>query len=149
MSKAYALSGARVAYLCASPQQLEELRAFTPPWAVSLVAQVAAVRALEAPDYYASCWRETASLREGLAVEVGKLGWEVIPGVANFLLCHLPESGSEARQVAAKCRARGLFVRDAVGMGAGIGDHAIRLAVKDAETNMRMLAILESVVREN
>jgi histidinol-phosphate/aromatic aminotransferase/cobyric acid decarboxylase-like protein len=149
MSKAYALSGARVAYLCASPQQLEELRAFTPPWAVSLVAQVAAVRALESPDYYASRWRETARLRTGLADEIGKLGWEVIPGLANFLLCHLPESGPEARQIAAKCRARGLFVRDAAGMGAGIGNHAIRLAVKDAETNRRMLAILDSVVGES
>lgn len=149
MSKAYALSGARVAYLCASPQQLEELRALTPPWAVSLVAQVAAVRALESPGYYASCWRETARLRKDLADEIGKLGWEVIPGVANFLLCHLPESGPEARQIDSKCRARGLFVRDAVGMGAGIGDYAIRLAVKDAETNRRMLAILESVISEN
>jgi histidinol-phosphate/aromatic aminotransferase/cobyric acid decarboxylase-like protein len=34
MSKVYALSGARVAYLCAGPHQLEELRAITPPWVV-------------------------------------------------------------------------------------------------------------------
>src|SRR6185436_3843880 len=43
MSKVYALSGLRVAYLCAAPQMLEELRSFTPPWAVSLLAQVAGV----------------------------------------------------------------------------------------------------------
>src|SRR6266576_385362 len=53
MSKVYALSGARVAYLCAGPHQLEELRALTPPWVVSLPAQVAAVRALNDPAYYA------------------------------------------------------------------------------------------------
>jgi histidinol-phosphate/aromatic aminotransferase/cobyric acid decarboxylase-like protein len=43
MSKVYALSGARVAYLSAGQHQLEELRAITPPWVVSLPSQVAAV----------------------------------------------------------------------------------------------------------
>src|SRR6266567_4724142 len=59
MSKVYALSGARVAYLCAGPHQLEELRAITPPWVVSLPAQVAAVRALQDQDYYAARYAET------------------------------------------------------------------------------------------
>ena len=49
MSKSYALSGARVAYLCAGPHQLESLRLLSPPWAVSLPAQIAAVKALEDP----------------------------------------------------------------------------------------------------
>jgi histidinol-phosphate/aromatic aminotransferase/cobyric acid decarboxylase-like protein len=47
MSKAYALSGLRVACLCAAPHVLEPLRAVTPPWSVGLLAQVAAVRAEE------------------------------------------------------------------------------------------------------
>jgi histidinol-phosphate/aromatic aminotransferase/cobyric acid decarboxylase-like protein len=146
MSKAYALSGARVAYLCAGPQQLEELRAFTPPWAVSLVAQLAAVRALEAPEYYAARWRETAALREELARELHGLGWEVIPGVANFLLCHLPEDGPTAGEVVARCREQGLFLRDAARMGARLGDRALRVAVKDEETNRRMVEILRSIL---
>jgi histidinol-phosphate/aromatic aminotransferase/cobyric acid decarboxylase-like protein len=49
MSKVYALSGMRAAYLCGPMDQLAELIPLTPPWAVSLVAQVAAVRALEDP----------------------------------------------------------------------------------------------------
>ena len=146
MSKAYALSGARVAYLCASPHQLEELHAFTPPWAVSLLGQLAAVRALESPDYYTARWRETASLLLQLADGLASLGWHVVPGAANFLLCHLPESGPTASDVVAKCRAHGLFLRDAARMGANLGSHAIRVAVKDAETNRRMLEILNAVL---
>ena len=146
MSKAYALSGARVAYLCASPHQLEELYAFTPPWAVSLVGQLAAVRALESLDYYTACWRETESLRFRLGEGLAALGWQVVPGTANFLLCHLPENGPTASDVVAKCRDHGLFLRDAGHMGANLGNHAIRVAVKDALTNQRMLAILKSVL---
>jgi histidinol-phosphate/aromatic aminotransferase/cobyric acid decarboxylase-like protein/GNAT superfamily N-acetyltransferase len=146
MSKAYALSGARVAYLCASPHQLEELHAFTPPWAVGLLGQLAAVRALESPDYYIARWRETLELRLQLARDLTELRWRVIPGVANFLLCHLPEDGPVASDVVARCQDHGLFLRNAVRMGEGLGNHAIRIAVKDSETNRRMLEILKAVL---
>ncbi len=146
MSKVYALSGARAAYLCAGPHQLEALRAITPPWVVSLPAQVAAVRALQDPDYYAARYRETAALRDELAVGLKSLGWEVLPGIANFLLCHLPEQSAPAAEVVRRCRERGLFIRDAALMGSGLGLRAVRLAVKDAATNTRMLQILRQAV---
>ena len=142
MSKVYALSGARAAYLCAGPHQLEALRAITPPWVVGLPAQVAAVRALQDPAYYASRYQETASLRESLAASLSSLGWEVLPGIANFLLCHLPAAGPEAETVVRLARERGLFVRNAAAMGARLGTRAIRIAVKDAATNARMITIL-------
>jgi histidinol-phosphate/aromatic aminotransferase/cobyric acid decarboxylase-like protein len=142
MSKAYALSGARAAYLCASPHQLEELRAFTPPWAVSLPAQLAAVRALEDPAYYSAKIAETHVLRAGLAEDLRKLGWEVIPGTANFLLAHLPESGATAAEVVRGAQAHDLFLRDAGPLGTTLGERAIRVAVKDAATNQRMVQIL-------
>jgi histidinol-phosphate/aromatic aminotransferase/cobyric acid decarboxylase-like protein len=148
MSKVYALSGVRAAYLCASPAALEDLRAVTPPWAVSLPGQIAAVRALADPGYYAARWIETAHLREELAEGLRHAtGAEVVPGVANFLLCHLPESGPGAADVVRECRERGLFVRDASSMGAGPGPHAVRVAVKDRATNARMLEVFGGVVR--
>jgi histidinol-phosphate/aromatic aminotransferase/cobyric acid decarboxylase-like protein/GNAT superfamily N-acetyltransferase len=142
MSKAYALSGARVAYLCGGPQVAEELRAITPPWVVGLPAQVAAVEALRDPAYYEACYRETRTLREAVATQLRSLGLEVIPGVANFVLCHLPEPGLDAAEVVRRCRSQDLYLRDASEMGAGIGRHALRIAVKDATTNSRMVRIL-------
>jgi histidinol-phosphate/aromatic aminotransferase/cobyric acid decarboxylase-like protein/GNAT superfamily N-acetyltransferase len=140
MSKVYALSGARCAYLCAAPHLLERLRAITPPWAVSLPAQVAAVAALQDGAYYAERYRETHVLRAELAAALD--GLEIIPGRANFLLCHLPEDGPTAAEVIARCRAENLFIRDASTMGASLGHHAIRIAVKDRETQRRMTEIL-------
>ncbi|MCW1884815.1 aminotransferase class I/II-fold pyridoxal phosphate-dependent enzyme [Luteolibacter flavescens] len=145
MSKAYALSGMRVAYLCAAPHHLEELRAFTPPWVVGLPSQVAAVKALEHANYYERRWKETVLLRSALAIDLGGMGWEVIPGSANFLLAHLPEEGPSAGEVVAACRGRGLFLRDAAAMGASLDDGAIRVAVKDAATNRKMIGILSDI----
>lgn len=142
LSKVYALSGARAAYLCAGPSQLEALRAITPPWVVSLPAQVAAVRALQDPGYYAARYRDTHAAREMLARELAALGWDVSPGCANFLLCHLPAAGPDAETVVQRCRDENLFLRNAAAMSQRLGDRCIRIAVKDPATNARMLAIL-------
>lgn len=146
MSKVYALSGARAAYLCAGPHQLEALRAITPPWVVGLPTQVAAVRALQAPSYYDAFYRETTRLRDQLAADLRTLGWDVLPGIANFLLCHLPDTGPDAATIVQRCQARGLFMRDAVRMGASLGPRVIRIAVKDAATNARMLRLIRTAI---
>ena len=145
MSKAYALSGARVGYLCASPATIDELRRYNPPWPVSLVGQVAAVAALGDPEYYESQWMATHRLRRDLGRGLSRLGIDVVPGVANFSLCHLPAAGPGAREVIAAAREQGLFLRGVEQMGRSLGAHAFRIAVKDAETNARMLRILERI----
>jgi histidinol-phosphate/aromatic aminotransferase/cobyric acid decarboxylase-like protein len=148
MSKVYALSGARVAYLCAGAHQLESLRAITPPWVVSLPAQVAAVHALQDPEYYASRYAETSVLREQLITGLKSPNLEIIPGIANFVLCHLDPNGMEAHTVVERCREHGLFLRDAGVMGSQLGSHALRIAVKDAQSNKRIVEVLASVLGE-
>jgi histidinol-phosphate/aromatic aminotransferase/cobyric acid decarboxylase-like protein len=139
MSKVYALSGARCAYLCAAPHLLEKLRSITPPWAVSLTGQVASVAALDDPDYYADRYRQTHELRTRLRDGLTALGLDVMPSTANFLLCHLPEDGPSAADVVAKCRQHGLFIRDTSTMG--VRD-AVRIAVKDLPMNEQIVGIL-------
>lgn len=146
MSKVYALSGARAAYLCGPVEVIGDLRAINPPWAVSLVAQVAAVAALQDLGYYAARYAETHLLREELAEKIAEVtGWQVLPGIANFILCHLPEHGMDAATLVKQCRARGFFLRDAGAMGRGLGRHTVRIAVKERQTNERMVEILKRV----
>ena len=143
MSKVYALSGMRAAYLCASPHQLEQLRVKTPPWSVGLLSQIAAFEALQSDEYYEERYRETHLLREALIRELRSLGiTDIIQGVANFILFHLPEKGITSSELIERCRTKGLYLRTASGMGSGLGDRAVRLAVKDAETNRKIVGIL-------
>ena len=147
LSKVYALSGLRVAYLCASPHQLESLRVITPPWSVSLPAQIAATHALKSHDYYSMRYRETHKLRTDLIAGLYRLGIsEIIPGCANFVMFHLPMECESALSIVQKCTAHGLYLRDTAVMGSEIGNRAIRIAVKDAGTNQRMLIVLENAL---
>ena len=148
MSKAYALSGVRAAYLCGPAPMIHELRRLCPPWAVSLPGQIAACAALRATDYYRDRWRETDVLRGELAAALRGLEWGIVPGSANFLLCHLPDDGATASDVVRAARTRGLFLREVENMGRGLGPHDLRVAVKDHPTNQKIIDILVSVLRE-
>jgi histidinol-phosphate/aromatic aminotransferase/cobyric acid decarboxylase-like protein/GNAT superfamily N-acetyltransferase len=143
MSKVYALSGVRVAYLCGPAPLAEHLRGITPPWAVSLPAQVAAVNALEDSDYYAARYLETHRLREGLASDLRRQGLEVFPSTTNFLLCDLPARSLDARLVSQRCRTRGLYLRAGSEISGVLGDRCVRIAVKDASTNRKIAQILK------
>lgn len=149
MSKVYALSGVRAAYLCGPAQLIDELRPLAPPWAVSLPAQVAAVEALRDTQYYTERYEQTHQLRAELATALTlDCDVDVVPGTANFVLCHLPENGPIAANVAAACRKRELFIRDAGNLGQCLGAYVIRIAVKDAATNQRVVSILSTVLRQ-
>ena len=147
MSKVYALSGVRAAYLCGSPHLLETLKSLTPPWAVSLPAQAAAIAALNDPSYYQEQYTQTHALRARLKQALLALGiTDIVDGVANFLLIYLPDHVQKDPFLAA-CQRYGLYLRDASSMGKPIGPKAIRIAVKDDATMRKMVSILEKVLR--
>jgi histidinol-phosphate/aromatic aminotransferase/cobyric acid decarboxylase-like protein/GNAT superfamily N-acetyltransferase len=146
LSKVYGLSGLRAAYLCGPPMLLEPLQAITPPWVVSLPAQVAAVYALQDPDYYAARYSETRSLREQFKTALEDMGLTVIPGCANFLLCHLSEDQPTAAAVVQACRQAGVFLRDASVLGPSLGERALRIAVKPLPEQARIIASLRAAL---
>ena len=149
MSKVYALSGLRAAYLCASAFLVNDLKRYSPPWAMSLPAQIAAVYALQDPEYYASRYEETRELRDQLVKDLACFeDWRVIPGVANFVVCSLPAQGPTAEDIVLECRRQHLFIRDLKTMGRSIGGYTLRIAVKDADTNHKMMVILQRVYAE-
>lgn len=148
LSKGLALSGARAAYLVAPPNLARELRRLTPPWVVSLPAQVATVHALQAPAYYAARYAETHTLRDTLhaALQAALPDIRFVSSPANWILAHLPHSGPTASQVVAQCQAQEVFLRDTSSMGERAGKYLLRIAVKDAERNQRILCTLTDVL---
>jgi len=148
LSKVYALSGARVAYLVTRAQEAAELRRITPPWAVSLPAQVAAVAALSDHDYYRRRWAETAVLRARLSAALA----DAIPDLtirgscANFVLCLLPCGAPSSADVCEACRLHDVYLRDLGDMGQGLGPRFIRIAVKDKAANARIVAALRAAL---
>jgi histidinol-phosphate/aromatic aminotransferase/cobyric acid decarboxylase-like protein len=150
MSKVYALSGMRVAYLCACPHQLSDLASLTPPWVVGLPAQVAAVRALEDTEYYEEQYRKTHLLRAEAHEALLSIGIrEVVPGEANFLMFHLEEFQPAAPQLISLARKEGIFLRNVASMGSKLESRALRIAIKDSASNNRVVeAVRQALLHE-
>ena len=146
MSKVYALSGVRCAYLCAPAGMIEELRPLSPPWAVSLPGQIAACEALKSTSYYEERWQETHKLREEFVGKLKQLGWKVFPGCANFLLCQLPPDQPLVTDLVDACRKQKLYLRDVTSMGKSFDQRTLRIAVKDKRTNLMMLKIISNIL---
>lgn len=149
MSKVYALSGARIGYLCCAPHLIETLKSLTPPWALSLPSQLAAINALQDEGYYNIKYHETQLLREKMRFDLIRIGMkEVIAGVANFLLFYLP-AGISSPDFIEDCKAHNLYIRDVSTMGTTLGNGVLRIAVKDEKTNERIIIIMQQIMMEN
>ena len=133
MSKTYALSGLRAGYLVAAPSIVGRLRRFMPPWAISLLGQVAAVEALNDSEYYLARYEETRVLREGLADDLeGIPGLRVYHSDVNFLLVECVDH--PIRVVLERCREKGVYLRDCSTISTELG-HFFRVSVKQRDQN--------------
>ena len=149
MSKVYALSGLRAAYLCANPNNIRPLKRITPPWVISLPAQIAATSALKQGDYYIKKYQETHELRDKLELQLKQIGInEIIPGIANFIMFHVGNDKFSASRIVNECKLKKLYLRDLSGMGTSFEDDAIRMAVKDLNTNNKMIVILRECLNK-
>ncbi|WP_369149048.1 aminotransferase class I/II-fold pyridoxal phosphate-dependent enzyme [Streptomyces sp. R44] len=148
LSKMYALSGMRAAYLVADPDTAGELRRWTPPWPVSLPAQLAAVAALRDPGYYAERWAHTAVLRRELAAGLSELDGfsSVDESVANFLTVTLPPGGPSAARLVRECRRHDVYLRDLSPMSPAYEGRTVRIAVRDTAENARIVAACRSAL---
>ncbi|MEV0116829.1 histidinol-phosphate transaminase [Streptomyces sp. NPDC050844] len=142
LSKMYALSGVRAAFLVAEPATAALLRRWTPPWAVSLPAQLAAVAALRDPAYYRSCWLRTHALRRQLAADLAQVDNTAVveEGVANFLNITLPYDGPSAARLVRECRRHDVYLRDLSPLSPQYEGRTVRVAVRDTAENARIVA---------
>lgn len=86
MSKAFAFAGGRLGYLAAAPAMIDALLLVRLPYHLSVVTQAAARAALRHADETLASVAELAAQRDRVAAELARLGFDVIPSDANFIL---------------------------------------------------------------
>jgi histidinol-phosphate aminotransferase len=132
-SKAYGLAGMRVGYaIAADPAIATALRQTQVPFAVTSVAQAAALASLEPPAEAQLRDRvtEVVAERERVRRSLRECGYDVPPTQANFVWVPLGEGTAEW---AAGCEQRKVIVR-------GFAGHGARVTVSTPEENDRFLA---------
>ncbi len=138
-SKAYGLAGLRIGYALGAVALLDRLRADAEHYAVSRVAQQAALAAVRATGHLGRVLSETAEGRADYTRRLRGLGLTVLEGVTNFVA--LPcEPDASADALRARLLAGGVFVR-----AVPVGDHGlIRLTIGPAAQREAVLGLLSS-----
>lgn len=97
LSKAFAMAGARVGYLLASPELVDVFAAVRQPYTVNVLSQAAAMAAVERRDLALARVAEIVAERDRLTAGLRSLGLRVWDSEANFVLVRLP-SAHEVRE---------------------------------------------------
>lgn len=141
LSKAYALSGIRAAYLTCTPKAANEIKRRTPPWIIGTSAQRAGCAALGDTAYYKRRWIETADRLDAFANALRDIGLIVHAGRINAVLIQSP-LGSTGTDWAKSLRDHGLIVRTPEGMGEVLADNFIRISLPPPALESTVLAII-------
>ncbi|MFF2317494.1 histidinol-phosphate transaminase [Arthrobacter sp. NPDC058097] len=136
-SKAYGLAGLRVGYAVAAPAIAEGLRRTAIPFAVTALAQKAAIASLDATDEMQARVAVVKEERSRLAAQLAAQGWKLQPSQGNFLWIRADDD-LRARLVAAFDQAD-IMVRAYQGDG-------VRITVADPASNDRVLRVMEAVL---
>ncbi|WP_304024177.1 histidinol-phosphate transaminase [Rothia mucilaginosa] len=132
-SKAQGLAGLRVGYSISHPQITRHLRVAATPFAVSALAERAAVASIEHQDAVMERVKHIVAERERVTARLRELGYEFPSTYANFVWLPLGERTGEFVD---------LMNRNALSVRA-FGSEGVRVSIGEVEANDRFLSLCE------
>lgn len=137
-SKAQGLAGLRVGYSISHPQITRHLRVAATPFAVSALAERAAVASIEHQDAVMERVKHIVAERERVTARLRELGYELPSTYANFVWLPLGERTGEFVD---------LMNRNALSVRA-FGSEGVRVSIGEVEANDRFLSLCELFAQE-
>src|ERR1700732_1437039 len=111
-SKIHGLAALRLGWLYGPAHTVDAINRIRGPFNVNAPAMAAGIAALQDSAHLETSRAHNEKWRAWLEVEIRKLGFEVTPSIANFVLIHFPhERGRTAEDADAFLTQRGLILR--------------------------------------
>ncbi|MEK7235175.1 MAG: threonine-phosphate decarboxylase CobD [Nitrospirota bacterium] len=147
LTKFYAMPGLRIGYLVGASKVVDRLKDRQPPWSVNSLAQEVSLAVLRDHAYATKSCSFMKSERSRFMRALRSLsGLRVYPSAANFVLIELP-AATCAGEVTERLASERLLVRDCSALP-GLTTQMIRVAIRTAKENRRLLAALGACVRK-
>ncbi len=139
-SKIHGLAGLRLGWMYGPAHVVEAVNRIRGPFNVNAPAIAAGIAAIEDTAHQETSREHNSRWLAWLMDEIPKLGLEVTPSAANFVLIHFPKTKGRTAQDADKfLTARGLILRQ---VGAYKLPHALRMSVGTEEANRLVVKAL-------
>ncbi|MBR3630413.1 MAG: aminotransferase class I/II-fold pyridoxal phosphate-dependent enzyme [Oscillospiraceae bacterium] len=136
-TKSHAIPGIRIGYaLCPDARTAQKLRSQGQYWSVSAPAQAAGLAALREQDYLAAARSLIAEERAFLSGALTRLGCNVCPSDANFMLFQSTPGLAE------RLLQKGILIRSCANFD-GLDETWYRIAVRSHEENLALLQAMQ------
>ena len=140
LSKAYGLAGLRVGYGIGNHKINEEMQKVKLPFNISLIAQRAAIAALNDDDFLKKTVDNIKSEKVRIYSELKKMKLNYIKSNTNFILIDV---GMDSDMVTEELEKNGILVRNSKSYGM---ENCIRITVGTEKQNTRFLSVLHDIV---
>lgn len=138
-TKLYAIPGVRLGYLlCSNREVLISLKKCGQAWSVSHFAQAAGLAALEEKEYREETINTIAKENQYMKEELSKLPIRLYEGVVNYFFFQAPGDDSLDKRM----EKHGIMIRNCSNY-VNLGNDYFRVAVKNHEENVKLLAALK------
>jgi histidinol-phosphate aminotransferase len=139
-SKIHGLAALRLGWMYGPAHVVDAVNRIRGPFNVNTPAMLAGVASMEDTGHVENSRAHNTHWLPWLTEEIGKLGLQVTPSVANFLLIHFPKTkGRTSKDADAFLTSRGLILREVSSYGL---PDALRLTVGTEEANRLVVAAL-------
>src|SRR5258705_5673840 len=139
-SKIYGLAALRLGWMYGPAHVVDAVNRVRGPFNVSAPASAAGIAAIADTAHVERSGAHNATWRAWLTTEIGKLGLDVTPSAANFILIHFPQTkGRTAPEVDKALTGRGVILRQ---VGAYGLPNALRMSIGSEEANRLAVATL-------
>jgi histidinol-phosphate aminotransferase len=143
-SKIYGLAALRLGWLYGPAHVVDAVNRIRGPFNVNAAAMAAGIAAIQDSAHLEAARAHNEKWLAWLSEEIRKLGLEVTPSVANFVLIHFPQTrGRTAAEADAFLSQRGLILRR---VAAYHLPHALRMTVGTEEANRLVVEALAAFV---
>lgn len=139
-SKVYGLAGMRIGYIFVPEIVADYLWRIRLPFSINILAQEAAVCALQDEEFKQKTISHTMAEREKMSRALQDLGCTVYPSHSNFIM--FKPAGISAKEVCQKLLERGIIVRALASYGLA---HLVRVSIGTAEENAEFLTQLADI----
>ena len=146
-TKIYAMPGLRLGYALTSNLELiEKLKSVAQPWAVSQIAQIAGIYALDEKEYVKNTIEQIQEEKEFLVSKLTELGIKVYVSEANYLLLNIKNAnGYNALDFKQKLADEGILIRSCSNYR-GLDENYFRIAIRNHFENLKLLEALSNIL---
>lgn len=146
-TKFYAVPGLRIGAAFTNETLITQLQQYIPSWSVNTLAQAYTKAALNDVDYIKRTKQELNDERAFMYNALDAIeGITVYPPSANFMLFQVNQEGITANYINEELKKYNMIVRNCDSY-VGLTNHWVRIAIKDHDTNIKLVDKLTNILK--